>query len=129
MYRGRGGKGGGRGGGGYGGKGRGGGKGGGGKGGGGKGGKGGGGYNWRQHVEPSTDPEIVNPCRERVAAFLARLTLTFRLHAVEDGVLVGFRQIGALDADIDDLDTEITGLLVHLLGDAFGLLGREAPGL
>ena len=91
MYRGRGGKGGGRGGGGYGGKGRGGGKGGGGKGGGGKGGKGGGGYNWRQHVEPSTDPEIVNPCRERVAAFLAsgapRLEMAQRLRNVENNTM------------------------------------------
>ncbi|KAH8070537.1 helicase [Aureococcus anophagefferens] len=84
MYRGRGGKGGGRG------KGRGG-KGGGGKGGGGKGGKGGGGYNWRQHVEPSTDPDIVNPCRERVAAFLAsgapRLEMAQRLRNVENNTM------------------------------------------
>ncbi|KAH8064124.1 helicase [Aureococcus anophagefferens] len=93
MYRGRGGQGGGRGGkgGGYG-KGRGGGgKGGGGKGGGGKGGKGGGGYNWRQHVEPSTDPDIVNPCRARVAAFLAsgapRLEMAQRLRNVENNTM------------------------------------------
>ena len=90
MYRGGGGKG--RGKGGYGG-GRGGGGGGKGRGGGGggKGGKGGGGYNWRQHVEPSTDPDIVNPCRERVAAFLAsgapRLEMAQRLRNVENNTM------------------------------------------
>ena len=94
MYRGGGGKG--RGKGGYGG-GRGGGGGGKGRGGGGggKGGKGGGGYNWRQHVEPSTDPAIVEPCRERVRAFLAsglaRQELGERLRNVENNTMRAVR--------------------------------------
>ena len=58
---------------------------------------------------------LARTCLRRLGALgavLRRLALAFRLHPVIDRLAVLFGQVGAAEADIDDIDAETLGLHV-----------------